>query len=119
MKEGWQNGIRGEKRAAEFLKSRGYRIIECNYRCRAGEIDIIAADREYLVFAEVKQRKSDAFGAAREYVTGAKQHRVKTAAGLWLAIHETDLQPRFDVIEIYEPDGIFGKVRIEHLEDAF
>lgn len=94
-------GAWGEDYAAAYLRRHGYRILTRNYSCRFGEIDIIASDRHYVVFVEVKLRASDRFVRAGAYVTPAKQARIRTAASLWLAEHDTPLQPRFDVIEIY------------------
>ena len=91
-----------------------------NYRTRLGEIDIIASNRQYLVFCEVKLRKSADFAAAREFVDARKQQRLRTTALLYLSQHETPLQPRFDVIEIYAPDGTqTRRPQITHMEDAF
>ena len=90
-----------------------------NYSCRFGEIDVIAEDRKFLVFVEVKLRKNAAFAQAREFVTSAKQQRVITAAQLWLSQNPTEKQPRFDVIEVYAPDGENGKIQINHIENAF
>ena len=112
-------GSFGEEQAARYLRRKGYRIVERNFRCRQGEIDLIARKGKYLVFVEVKLRKDERFGAAREFVTPAKQSRILAAARLYLAEHEEELQPRFDVIEIYAPNGEKGPIRIEHLEDAF
>jgi len=117
-----RNGIGawGENLAAKYLKKEGYRILERNYSCRFGEIDLIASDRAYLVFVEVKLRKSDAFARAAEFVDFRKQNRLRMAAELWLSQHETELQPRFDVVEIYAPEGEQTKnPPICHLEDAF
>ena len=117
-----RNGIGawGEDRAAKYLKKQGYRILERNYSCRFGEIDLIVSDRAYLVFVEVKLRKSDAFARAAEFVDYHKQNRLRMAAELWLSQHETELQPRFDVVEIYAPEGEQTKnPTIYHLEDAF
>ena len=117
-----RNGIGawGEERAAKYLKKQGYRILERNYSCRFGEIDLIVSDRAYLVFVEVKLRKSDAFARAAEFVDCHKQNRLRMAAELWLSQHETELQPRFDVVEIYAPEGEQTKnPTIYHLEDAF
>ena len=115
-----ERGKNGEERAALHLRLHGYRILARNYRCRFGEIDLIAADREYLAFVEVKLRKSDAFARAAEYVDWHKQNRLRMAAELWLSLHETELQPRFDVVEIYAPEGeATKKPVINHLEDAF
>ena len=104
-------GAWGEECAAAYLRRRGYRILARNYSCRFGEIDIIAADRHYVVFVEVKLRASDRFVRAGAYVT---------AASLWLAEHETQLQPRFDVIEIYgDADTPHRQRRINQIENAF
>ena len=106
--------------AAEYLRKKHYRILATNYRCRFGEIDLIAANRKYLVFVEVKLRKSDSFANAFEYVDSRKQDRIRTTASVYLSEISTDLQPRFDVIEIYAPEGTETKnPRIHHMEDAF
>ena len=109
----------GESQAERYLRRRGYRTVKKNFSCRFGEIDLIVADRKYIVFVEVKLRRSADFAAAREFVTQAKQQRVIAAASLWLSRHETELQPRFDVVEVYAPGGLFGRTEINHIEDAF
>jgi putative endonuclease len=110
----------GESVAAEYLKKKRYKIIGLNYSRRVGEIDVIATNRKFVVFVEVKLRKSASFALAREFVTPAKQERVRITAELWLQSHPTKLQPRFDVIEIYAPDGMdTKKPEITHLENAF
>ena len=110
----------GESLAAKYLRRKHYRILACNYKCRFGEIDLIAQTRKEIVFVEVKLRKSDDYVLAREYVGWQKQNRIRTTAELWLQSNPTDLQPRFDVVEIYAPQGIETKnPRIIHLEDAF
>lgn len=109
----------GEDKAADYLKKNGYKIIRRNYSCRGGEIDIIAENETCLVFAEVKLRKNDLHGEAREFVDRRKQQKIIRTAALFLAEYDTDKQPRFDVIEVYAPQGIFSPVRIIHLEDAF
>ena len=110
----------GEALAAEFLRGRGYRIVAANYKSRFGEIDLIAEKEDYLVFAEVKLRKSAHFGAAREFVDRRKQERLRETASMWLEEHETALQPRFDVIEIYAPEGMQTRYpHIRQIEDAF
>lgn len=113
-------GAFGERKAANYLKLHGYRIIDTNYRCRQGEIDIIAKKRNFLVFVEVKLRKNSDFGQAKEFVTEAKQRRVIAAALHYLAANETELQPRFDVIEVYAPEGVnTRRLTINHIENAF
>ena len=113
-------GAWGEALAAEFLKKKRYRIAATGYRCRYGEIDLIVQNKRYLVFVEVKLRKSANFARALEFVDGRKQDRIRTTALMYLSEHPTDLQPRFDVIEIYAPDGIRTlRPEIHHMEDAF
>lgn len=110
----------GEALAADYLRKKGCRIEAMNYRTRLGEIDIIAANRRYLIFCEVKLRKTADFAAAREFVDARKQQRLRTTALVYLSQHETNLQPRFDVIEIYAPNGTATKKpQINHMEDAF
>ena len=113
-------GAWGEHIATEYLKKKKFKILAANYRCRFGEIDIIASDRKNLVFVEVKLRKSSAFARAAEFVDYYKQNRLRTTAELYLSENPTKLQPRFDVIEVYAPDGIqTANPQINHLEDAF
>lgn len=110
----------GEAQAEKYLRKRGYRTVERNFTCRFGEIDLIVSDRDYLVFVEVKTRRSNEFAEAREFVGAAKQCRVRSAASLWLASHETELQPRFDVIEIYGTEEMpYRKLQIRQIENAF
>ncbi len=102
------------------MRKKGFTLLACNYKCRFGEIDLIAKNRKFLLFVEVKLRKSDAFGLPREFVTAKKQDCIRTTAELWLQQNETKLQPRFDVVEVYAPLGLeTKKPKIIHLEDAF
>ena len=113
-------GAWGEERAAKYLRGKGYTILARNFRCRSGEIDIIARRGGIIAFVEVKLRRDAEFAEAREFVTAAKQRRVILTAEYWLASRRTELQPRFDVIEIYAPYGEMTLFRkINHLEDAF
>lgn len=112
-------GALGETLAAQMLERKGYRILARNYRTRAGEIDLIAADAQYLVFAEVKLRADARHGAPREFVTLAKQRRIIAAAEAWLCTSSEQGQPRFDVIEIYLPRGSETPTAMHHLENAF
>ena len=110
----------GEELAARELRARGYEILASRWRCRFGEIDLIAADGAYLCFVEVKLRRTDAFGSAGAFVDRRKQKKLRATAQLYLAQHPTALQPRFDVAEIYAPQGMdtrSPKVRL--LENAF
>ena len=122
MKRADLSGAWGEAQAAEYLRRHGYEILAANYRTRVGEIDLIARKRRFLAFVEVKLRASDRFAEAREFVKAAKQDRIRSTALLWLEEHDEaeKLQPRFDVIEIYAPEGAdTKKPRINHLENAF
>lgn len=110
----------GEALAAAYLRDKGYRILASGWRCRYGEIDLIAADRTFLCFVEVKLRKSCAFGRAAEAVDRRKQKRLRATAQLYLEQTPTALQPRFDVVEIYAPQGMNTQTpRLVHLENAF
>ena len=113
-------GAWGEALAAEYLRKKHYSVEALRYYSRFGEIDLIAKNRKYLVFAEVKLRKNAAFAPAREYVNRRKQDRIRVTASIYLSQHPTELQPRFDVIEIYAPEGIHTQnPEILHMEDAF
>lgn len=106
--------------AAEYLRKKKYKILASGYRCRFGEIDLIAENRKYLVFVEVKLRKSPDFARAMEYVDKRKQERLKITAVMYLGQNPTELPARFDVIEIYAPKGTETKhPEIHHMEDAF
>lgn len=110
----------GEGQAAEYLRKKGYRLVDAGWRCRFGEVDLIVEKGGFLVFVEVKLRKDDRFAQAREFVDGHKQQRLLLSAQLYLSQNQTQLQPRFDVVEVYAPDGIRTRnPRIIHLEDAF
>ena len=114
------SGAWGEALAAQYLRKKRYKIIASSYRCRFGEIDLIAEHKNCLIFVEVKLRKSAKFAEGREFVDYYKQNRLRATAEMYLSEHESDLQPRFDVIEIYAPQGT-ATVRpvINHLEGAF
>ena len=110
----------GETQALDFLLSKDYRAVSQGYRTRFGEIDLIVKNNEFIIFVEVKVRKNSDFAMPREYVGHTKQSKIIATAQMWLAKHETALQPRFDVIEVFAPDGIKTDFpRIIHLENAF
>ena len=114
------SGAWGEALAAEYLRKKRYRLVAANYRSRFGEIDLIVENKKFLVFVEVKLRKSGGFAQAFEYVDRHKQDRLRTTASVYLADRPTKLQPRFDVIEIYAPEGTAtADPQILHMEDAF
>lgn len=110
----------GEALAAEYLRQRGFSILGAGWRCRFGEIDLIAADKTYLCFVEVKLRKSAAYGTAGAFVDRRKQEKLRLTAQMYLMQHPTGLQPRFDVVEIYAPQGMEAqRPDIHMLENAF
>ena len=114
------SGAWGEALAAAYLRKKRYKLIAAGFRSRFGEIDLIVQDRTHIVFVEVKLRKNAEFAEAREYVGFAKQNRIRSTAAMYLSQNPTKLQPRFDVIEIYCPQGIHTeKPEINHLEGAF
>lgn len=113
-------GAWGEALAADYLRRKRYQIVASGYRSRFGEIDLIVQDRKHLVFVEVKLRKTDRFASAFEYVNKRKQDRIRVTASMYLSQNPTDLQPRFDVVEIYAPNGMETRdPMIHHMEDAF
>ncbi len=102
-----RTGKKGEDIAVAYLKSRGYQIIERNYRCPLGEIDVVARDRDTIVFVEVKSRKSQEFGDPQLAVVKGKQKKISRISLMYLK--EKHLYPcdaRFDVVAIKMlPDG--------------
>jgi len=110
----------GEALVAEYLRKRGYQVVAAGFRCRFGEIDLIAEKGGYLCFVEVKLRKDGAFAPARAFVDDRKRQKIRTTAQYYLMGHETGLQPRFDVAEVYAPAGMDPKkAEITYIEDAF
>lgn len=118
-------GRKGEKIAARFLKKNGFRIIAKNNRQSHNEIDIIAADRKYIVFVEVKTRSSDKdlylkYGTPASAVDYAKQKRTVLAARRYLSKNDAKgKQPRMDVIEVYLEKDSGKLLKINHIQDAF
>ncbi|MFQ6041700.1 MAG: YraN family protein [Candidatus Poribacteria bacterium] len=114
-----QLGEIGESLAVKFLKRKGYRIIEQNYRSTWGEIDIVAQDEDIVTFVEVKTRRSLKFGAPQLAVTNSKQRKISKAALEYLQENALfDSVCRFDVISIVFPPEPSEPI-IEHIENAF
>ena len=107
-------GRRAEERAAQHLEARGLRVVGRNFRCRGGEIDLVARDAATLVFVEVRRRRNARVGGAAASITATKRRRVVLAARYYLATHAAEAQRpcRFDCILL---DG----GTIEWLRDAF
>ena len=115
------SGSLGEEAACSFLKKKKYRIVARNYRCRLGEVDIIAERGGVLVFAEVKTRSSAEFGTPAQAVTYYKRCNIIKTAEMYILQNPTDSDIRFDVIEVYGclTDGGFDVENINHIENAF
>ena len=112
-------GDLGETAVAVYLKQRGYALLERQWRCRFGELDLVARDRQGTIcFVEVKLRSSVTHGLPREAVDARKRRRLLTAASCYLAARQTDAPCRFDVAEVYT-DEHHSVTKIEYLEDAF
>jgi putative endonuclease len=111
-------GVLGERIAAAFLTDAGLRVLDRNWRCREGELDLVARDGDALVFCEVKTRRGVGYGHPVEAVTAVKRRRLRTLAQRWLAAHDehaTDL--RFDVVGVLvRPDG---PALVTYLRGAF
>ncbi len=111
-------GDRGEAETARYLRKKGYTLLASQWRCRFGELDLVARDRRGTVcFVEVKLRSVGAIGLPREFVDGRKQERLRSAAAAYLSTHELDAPARFDVAEVYVEND--GSLRVEYLENAF
>lgn len=108
-------GSWGEDVAEKYLKKKGYFIVERNFRCRLGEIDMIARDGTELVFIEVKTRKNQSYGLPCESVNAAKVEHIKRTAAFYTAVHGSEnLNARLDVIEILIAGG---QTYVHHIEN--
>ena len=109
-------GKEGERIAKEFLKKKGYSILQENYRTPFGEIDIIAREKDVLVFVEVKTRADFTFGSPFEAVNHRKKEKIKKVALSYMKRLKKECPARFDVLSINVEDG---REKIEHIRDAF
>jgi len=111
-------GDLGEAAVAAYLRERGYEILAAQWRCRFGELDIVARERQGTVcFVEVKLRSAGAIGLPREFVDQRKRARLRMAAEAYLSEQGKDVPARFDVAEVYAENN--GGLRVEYLENAF
>lgn len=110
-------GKLAEIKAANFLRQKKYNLIDVNYTCRFGEIDLIFTYKKFIVFVEVKMRNENSIAQPREFVDEGKQRKMASTASLYLAQNPTNLQPRFDVVEVFCHDNEIKSVK--HLENAF
>ena len=114
---GPHRGEPGEDLACAHLRARGMKVLARNYRCRSGEIDVVADDRGTLVFVEVKERRGESHGSAVEAVTATKRRRIVRAAHVYAASHGLSESPiRFDVLAI---DWSAEGPRVRHDAGAF
>lgn len=109
-------GNAAEDVALRYLETRGLHLVTRNFRCRGGELDLILRDNEYLVFVEVRSRRSSQFGTPAESVTRTKQQRLLRAAAFYLQRQNLDLPCRFDVVAILQTET---EPQIEWIQDAF
>ncbi len=113
-----ETGILGEKLAQDFLKQRGYQIVETNYRCPEGEIDIVARQGDCLVFVEVRAKTGSQFGSPEESITPAKMAKMRATAAYYQQAHDCSLPSwRIDVVAV-ELNHRREVVRLEHIENA-
>jgi putative endonuclease len=111
-------GAYGERVAARTLANAGMRVLDRNWRCSTGEIDLVALDGATVVFCEVKTRRGDAFGTPAEAVRPAKVRRLRSLAAQWLAAHpQVRGEVRFDVIGVWPRQA--GPATVQHLRAAF
>jgi putative endonuclease len=110
-------GIYGERLAADYLSSLGYEILERNWRCGIGEIDLIARDKDRWVFVEVKTRNGSGFGAPFEAITHEKMARLRRLVGEWCRLRQVaGVQVRIDAVSVLVDRG---RVELEHLKQVF
>lgn len=107
----------GELCAARWMRKKKWTILAANFHSRFGEIDLIAEDGHSLVFVEVKTRDVSSIAAPREFVDLRKQRRLAKTAAYYLCCHPTELQPRFDVIEVWTKQGRL--LELNHIKNAF
>jgi len=113
-----QTGALGEKIAQDFLKKRGYRIVETNYRCRRGEIDIVARKKDCLIFVEVRTKRSLEFGSPEESITQSKMSRMRASAAYYRQSHERLPESwRIDLVAVVL-DKMGKPTRVELVEGA-
>ena len=112
------SGNRGEAEVAKYLRKKGYILLASQWRCRFGELDLVAKDKQGTIcFVEVKLRGAGSIALPREFVDQRKQARLRTAAAQYLSTHEMEVSARFDVAEVYQENN--GTLRVEYLENAF
>ncbi len=109
-------GLKGEQAAVRYLRKKGWKILERNFQCRFGELDIIAKDKNCLVFCEVKTRSEGMIAAPQESVTYTKQQKMIKTAQYWVQANFVDCPMRFDVVAVTVSPK--GRCAVEHLENV-
>ena len=109
-------GVESEDQACNFLQHKGLNLITRNYYCRQGEIDLIMSDKETTVFIEVRYRKNNHYGDAKESITIQKQNKIRTTALHYMQSHPDSNNVRFDVIAI---TGEGSQQQFEWIQNAF
>ena len=109
-------GKQAEELACKFLQKQGLTLLDKNYHCRQGEIDLVMGDKKTLVFVEVRYRKNNAFGGAKESITAKKQQKIRATALHYMQQHHNNANARFDVIAI---TGQGKKQQFEWIQNAF
>ncbi len=112
-------GTLGEDITASYLESSGFNIVARNYHSRYGEIDIIAVNSEFVIFTEVKTRNDRSVERPAAAVTPAKQRKIIKTSLIFLAEHEYDLQPRFDVSEVILDGRTNALISLNYIKNAF
>ena len=107
----------GEIIASRYLRHHGYDVASDHYNCRLGEIDIVAEDRKYICFVEVKTRSESMKYAPADAVDISKRKRIIATSNLFLKEHKINRQPRFDIIEVYFEND--EPLKLNHIEGAF
>ncbi|WP_308619852.1 YraN family protein [uncultured Eubacterium sp.] len=110
-------GRLAEMKAANYLREKGYCLIEHSYKSRFGEIDLIFEYKNFIVFVEVKARGENSIAQPREFVDEIKQKKIISTANLYMSQYKVKLQPRFDVIEVFLENNRIKSIK--HLENAF
>ncbi len=110
-------GDYGEIIASRYLRKHGYLIVNANYSCRFGEIDLIAEDKKYICFVEVKTRSENMKYTPADAVDFSKRTKIISASQLFMKKYVNKRQPRYDIIEVYFENG--EPVKLNHIENAF
>ncbi len=115
----YQKGKIGEDYALKFLKKKGFKILDRNMRNKFSEIDIIAKNKDYIIFVEVKSRSSEDYLRPSASVDFQKQRKIVAAAAEYIKINNITLQPRFDIAEVFLGLDKIKSYKINYIENAY